>query len=232
MKKTFDFGKIDYNGTGRKNCAVTVEVELRQKEDGREVLSICGNIWNTRHTDIYCGGQCLDTIARYVKTPLFKELYRFWKLYHLNDMHPECEHQAAQGWRKIAAEYVPLYTFQMTADAIRAQRAIKEKVLTAARNGEAYQTTAEEQKTLALDFSIKYHADALPAEIAPFYTLKETERKMCGWLKESEHPQGILSKPCPVCGYQYGHSWNYFSIPADDLNRIKELLTGGENNAA
>lgn len=231
MKKTFNFGKIDYTGRGRKSYPVTVTVELKNTDKGEE-LSICGDIWNTRKTDIVCGGQCLDTIARYVKTPLFKELYRFWQLYHLNGMHPECEHQAAQGWREIAAQYVPLYIFQLTAEALRAQREIKNKVLTAAKTGENFQTTEEEQKTLALDFSIKYHADALPADIAPFYTLKGTEKKMLGWLHESDHPQGILSKPCPVCGYKYGHGWQFFPIPADDLKRIKELIEGGENNVA
>lgn len=112
MKKIFDFGKIDYTGTGRK-------------------------------TDIVAGGQCLDIIARYIKTPLFKEIYRLWKLYHLNDMHPECEHQAAQGW-----------------------------------------------------------------------------------THEHEHSRGILGKPCPVCGYKYGHGWNYFPIPEQDEQAIYKLLEG------
>lgn len=106
MKRPFNFGKVDYLNHGRKDCAVTVTMELRETEKGEE-LSISGEIWNVRHTDIYCGGQCLDTIAKYVKAPVFKELYRFWKLYHLNGMHPECEHQAAQGWRDIAESMSP-----------------------------------------------------------------------------------------------------------------------------
>lgn len=225
MKKRFAFGKVDYTGKGVNNCAVTVDVELKETAKGC-TLSISGMIWNPRRSDCYCGGQCLDTIAEYVKSPLFKELYRFWKLYHLNDMHPECEHQAAHGWREIAAEKVTLYNFQLTTDAIRAQSALKEKILTAAQNGESWTTTKEEQTMLALQFSIKHHADSLPEAIAKFYTLKSTETKALGWLSEKEHPQGILSKACPVCGYKYGTSWNYFPIPADDLNRIKELIGG------
>jgi hypothetical protein len=35
-----------------------------------------------------CGGQCLDTIAEYIKgNETFDKIYHFWKLYHLNDMH-------------------------------------------------------------------------------------------------------------------------------------------------
>ena len=34
MKKIFDFGKIDYTGTGRKVYPVTVEMEYREKDNG------------------------------------------------------------------------------------------------------------------------------------------------------------------------------------------------------
>ena len=88
LRKEFNFGKVDYLNHNRKDCLVTVEMELRiDTDNNRECLSICGDIWNPRHTDIYCGGQCLDTIKEYIKSDLFDELYRFWKLYHLNDLH-------------------------------------------------------------------------------------------------------------------------------------------------
>ena len=164
MRKIFNFGKIAYYGNRRENL-VTVEVELREK-DGEKEFSACGNIWNRLHTGIISGGQNLDEIS---KTPVghnktFKEIYRLWKLYHLNGMHPECKHQAELGWREIAAKRVEV----------------------------------EE------------------------YGRKTT--KLLGWLYPNEHPDGILTKECPVCGYKYGTKWNYFEIPADDLKIIEELL--------
>lgn len=128
MKKTISFGKVDYNGIGRKNCLVTVDIELRQKggeptftinpttkekiPTGKTTpiyheLSICGNIWNHTHTDICCGGQCLDIIAEYISTPLFNEIYKYWKLYHLNGMHagtPEQE-KAVEKWKAQGNKY-------------------------------------------------------------------------------------------------------------------------------
>lgn len=86
MKKIISFGKVDYNHNGRRDCEVTIEMELRETPKGME-FSASGNIWNPRHTDIYSGGQNLDTIAHYIHSPLFKEIYRLWKLYHLNGMH-------------------------------------------------------------------------------------------------------------------------------------------------
>ena len=54
-----------------------------------------------------------------------------------------------------------------------------------------------------------------------------TEVKALGWLREDEHPEGILSRACPVCGYKYGSSWVYFPIPADDERIIEKLLNEG-----
>jgi len=89
MKKVLDFGKIDFNGSGRKNCRVTIEVNLNQKEKGT-CLSICGNIWNPRETDIYCGGQIYNTLKelshKINNNTKMKRIIEVWERYHLNDM--------------------------------------------------------------------------------------------------------------------------------------------------
>jgi hypothetical protein len=82
MKYTIDFGKVDYNNSGRKNCRVTVEVSL---EDGR--LSICGSIWNPRETDIYSGGQNIDEIAKLLRgNARIQRIKAVWERWHLNDL--------------------------------------------------------------------------------------------------------------------------------------------------
>lgn len=111
MCKVFTFGKIAYTNPDRRTNLVTVTVELRQcggkdtftvdRTTGAKTitgrtpryveLSICGDIWNCRRTDIVCGGQCLDTIREYraqLSDPaLFDELFILWQSYHLNGMH-------------------------------------------------------------------------------------------------------------------------------------------------
>lgn len=86
MKKIIEFGKIDYNRRGRKINMVDVELELKETTKGLE-FSCCGNIWNGSHSDIVRGGQCLDKILDFVKTPLFIEIHGLWEKYHLNGMH-------------------------------------------------------------------------------------------------------------------------------------------------
>lgn len=222
MKKTFNFGKIDYHNRGRKDCPVTVEVELREREQGPE-LSICGTIWNRTKTNCYTAGQCLDTIAEYVHDPIFKELYGFWELYHLNGMHPECEHQAALGWTETARKKVEIKHYSLTTEAFTAKMKAERRILDAARKGEDCTPTEEERKALSLEYSITGEP---PEDIAHLYKLKDTETKALGWLREDEHPDGILGKACPVCGYRYGSGWKYHPIPENDLARIKELIGG------
>lgn len=123
MKKTFNFGKIDYMNRGKKDCAVDITIELEEKggkkvfdRDGNFTGEYCnkyveftasGNIWNHLHSDIYCGGQCLDEIATFVHAPKFKKIYNFWKKYHLNGLHagtPEQE-EKIETWKAEGNKY-------------------------------------------------------------------------------------------------------------------------------
>lgn len=83
MRRKFNFGKIDFYGSGRKINLVEVEVELSDKG----VFTASATIWNSKKTDCVCAGQCLDEVAKHVKSDKFKKIYRLWKQYHLNDMH-------------------------------------------------------------------------------------------------------------------------------------------------
>ena len=106
MKKVFSFGKIDYNGTGRKINPVEVEVCLTIK-DGKPCFTASGYIYNQTKTNVYCCGQCLDEIAKSVHDPIFNEIYRLWKLYHLNDMHAGTVEQekAIDDWKAQGNQY-------------------------------------------------------------------------------------------------------------------------------
>lgn len=236
MKKTFYFGKIDFEKKGVQNNLVTVEMEY--KEDGdKKRFSVCGNVWNARRSDIVCGGQCLDTIAEYITDPVFSEIYRLWNLYHLNDMHPACQHQAAQGWEEIAKKKITLYHWRMTPEALAEQKSAEKAALIALRCGETFKPTIKQRFFAALPYSITTHTETLPEDKAKYYQPKKplyngdkghTEEKALGWLHENEHPDGILSKACPVCGYKYGTAWKYFPIPAEDEAIIYKLLKEGD----
>lgn len=198
-EKTFDFGKIDYYGKGRKINSVTVEMSYR---DG--VLSICGHIWNGRHTDIVCGGQCLDEIAEYIHSSKFKKIYRLWKLYHLNDMRPYDEHQKALGWDKQAKEKITIYRW--------CRDFVKHPKEDSETNPYIIETT---KNTLADD-------------IKDMYKLVTSYEECRGHIFFDKHEEGLLCKPCPVCGYEYGSAWKMEEIPDEDVKIIEELMSEGE----
>ena len=236
MKREFDFGCIDYEGRGTARNRVTVEMEYKQNGDKKR-FTVSANVWNTRNSDIVCGGQCLDTIAPYMNNnQVFSEIYRLWKLYHLNDMHPECEHQHAAGWHKLASKKATLYHWRMTREAIIEQDKAKKAALSALAAGETFTPTKEQAFFAGLSYSLTTWLGTPPKELEKYYEPKkplyagdsgDTETKALGWLRETEHPNGLLSKACPVCGYKYGTSWIYFPIPADDEAIINKLLNEG-----
>ena len=49
------------------------------------------------------------------------------------------------------------------------------------------------------------------------------ETKSLGWLRPDEHPEGILTKPCPVCGYKYGTAWLKEEVPEDVIKWLSDL---------
>lgn len=232
MKKRFDFGLIDFSGHGAACNRVTVDVEYTDKGDGKKCFTASGMIWNRSRSDCLAGGQCLDTIAEYVKTPLFCEILRLWKLYHLNDMHPECEHQRAAGWLERAGESVKIYTYTTTTEVYTEQREIKNLALSALKRGETVKLNDHQIFMLTLESTIKTHEAELPEKLAKYYKLGDclnrsgVETKTLGWLHPDEHPAGILGKPCPVCGYKYGTAWKYAPIPEEDEKRIIAILDG------
>ncbi len=234
MKKIFVFGKIDFEEAGKKTNLVTVEMEYKE-QGNKKTFSARGNVWNNRGTDTICCGQCLDTIAKYINDPVFSKIHRLWKLYHLNDMHPECEHQHALGWHELAKGKAVLYHWCITREVRKKQDSAKRSAISALERGETFTPTEEEAFFASMPYSLVTHEKKLPAETAPFYEPKKplypgdnghTETKHLGWMREDEHPDGILGKACPVCGYKFGSRWNYFPIPSDDEKIIIDLLRG------
>ena len=97
-QRTFEFGKIDYYGTGRRINAVTVRVTLYGdgSNESPYELSVCGEIWNARRSDIVSGGQNLYEISKYITgNPLFDEIYDLWEKYHLNGINAGTHRQTA-----------------------------------------------------------------------------------------------------------------------------------------
>lgn len=88
LSRKINFGKIDAEGRGRKINSVDLVIELRNADTDKPEFSVCGDVWNGRHTDIVQGGQCIDSIDKFFKNDrLYKLIENLWKKHHLNSMH-------------------------------------------------------------------------------------------------------------------------------------------------
>ena len=93
MKTKIELPKIDYNGTGRKVNAVTIDVELKETEKGK-VFTMSAGVWNSKRTDYICCGQMCDELPLlYPNNKLVKRLVQIWEKYHLNNLNAGTERQ-------------------------------------------------------------------------------------------------------------------------------------------
>lgn len=158
-------------------------------------------------------GQCFEEIGKgqvvdgWTQSMLDK-FCDIWDKWHLNDMRPYCEHQKSLGWDKISQTKVPIYKYKLTSDAL-----IKK-----IENPERYKSCLEKYSFLSYK---KY--EELDEKFKEFYKLFDTEYHLLGFLHPEEHPDGILTKECPVCGYKYGTSWKKEEVPEDVLEWLFNL---------
>lgn len=104
QSRTFQLGKIAYNGNRRINMA-EIKICLWYDDKSRPVFSASGDIWNSRHTDIVCGGQCFDTLSHYFHhNRLFALISNLWTRNHLNDMNAGTPEQTKALMEGVASE--------------------------------------------------------------------------------------------------------------------------------
>lgn len=223
--KKFTFGKVAYTGN-HKSYLVEVEVELELKQDeGRPVFTASGNVWNTMHTDIVMGGQCIDDIYKEFRgelknRKLFEAIMALWERNHLNDMNAGCEHQQAMKWGEGKARIAKL---KLNYDkAGKMQSEIEKRSLSELKLKGVVKITEKERAILNLPYWVTVPEEKVTDY--PLYDVESREEKGLGWLHESEHPDGVLGKKCPKCGYEYGTAWVYRKISKADLIEICRLL--------
>lgn len=211
FKKTFNFDKVDYRGTGRRVNAASIEVEYRlgvKYQNGEAVLyweySACGNVWNIKHTDIISGGQNLDSMAKFAairNDKDFSEAFSLWKLYHLNGMTAGSPAQeAAKGEFKFDSEKVTWYWYDNT---------------DITDNTDRYGRHMTEDET-----------EAKAAQAAGQYVRSETgdyNDQLAVFLAKRGlyTDKGYIYEGKP---YKYGEAWLVTEIPETDKARIRALL--------
>jgi len=194
-------------------------------KDGK--LSICGVIGPTIGGDcLVSAGQCVNGIRDGSPVDgwteeMLQKLCNIWGEWHMNDVRPYCEHQKQLGWNKVARKKVTLYHYRLIKEAHKQKKKAEEHALAALRKGESFIPCRAQVMLANLPDRITTHEE-ISGRFDEYYEPQKpvfqgddgpTEEKSLGWLRTEEHPDGILCKPCPICGYKYGSAWKKEDVP-------------------
>lgn len=192
------------------------------------VLHIVGVVGPCSNGDCYSAGQCYDTMRQGVANEgwtadsLYK-LLDIWQRWHINDMKPYCEHQVDWDGGKVCK----LYEYKMSDDTYKRRDRLKESIHNRLMDGFNVRLSIDERRLLGSKVFVKTDTSVPPDgyKLYKEYTMQaralypmESDTK---W--GNKHPDGILSKPCPVCGYRWGSSWRAERVPTEVLQWLESL---------
>lgn len=206
----------------RHTYKITRSVEIEwELENGR--FSMTGAIWNHSHTDWESGGQNLEEIAEmFPENAKVQRMVEIWRRWHLNDMRAGCEHQ-----RNIdTTRKVEVVTYKLTREAHQMRRKAEKEAQLAAVEGRIANLTDAGKFLIGPDWFRDLHsAPDADSPLSGLYEVSKREMKAIGWITQDEHPEGMLSRPCEVCGYKYGSAWLKEEIPAEVIAEIESWST-------
>lgn len=233
MKKIINPGSVKI---GETYAPVFCKIEYN---DGRISISGVEGPLKSGNARGSCG-QMYDGIIEAIERDLWKpeaatgwtndsarEFVRLWKLWHLNDMKPECEHQRAAGWPEMAAEKIITYIWTLKPEIYSQKKALEDEAIERARSvdpGRSVGFSDHEKMIMRLEYEIKSDAPEIGAHARYYQAARQhTKEESRGWVRFSEDARGLLCKPCEVCGYEYGSEWKRQDVPHDVLNWLFAL---------
>lgn len=219
-----------------KSGRVTIEMELRDTDKGPE-FAASGNVWNSSGNDIEMGGQCVDKLADEVSTwnitrEAYARIVELWKAHHLNGMKAGCEHQRAANWHICPGHYsattntwVPRRkTSYGETGGYNDQGLLGTWIYGALKNVKQFEIPEKGLRLIVEDDGIMV---TRRVEWTFQNCANETEAAKISHPGQTVYcSKNMLSKPCPECGYKYGHAWLYAPIPENDLREIKAIIAG------
>ena len=217
-------------GMGQHLAQAFAEIEYKDGE-----LTIHGVIGPrpSGNCDGSCG-QCVDEIREgmpigdWTKEMLTK-FCDIWDEWHLNTAFPyiSCEHQRELGWDKLAKKKVTLYKYTLTNDMFSKQLHLQNHVKQIISEAGTVTLTDEELELWNLPLS---KTTWEPLDDPRYKPKKEiicgdgpTKEEQLRWLTQEQHPEGLKSKQCPICGHKFGDTYAKRIVPEEVLQFLYNL---------
>lgn len=229
MRKIIKLGRVQAH-TSRGN-AIGVPVYCKiEFADGR--LAITGVEGPRSNGDCYgsCGQIVMGHAANHGAsiTPgegwsaeLIARFLDVWERWHLNDMRAGCEHQRGLD----VSRKVEIVRYGLTTEALRMRSEAIEYSAREAAAGRVPRLTDTARALILLEncFGDCFAPPDADSALSGCYEVKRREDKAIGWATPTEHPDGMLGKACPTCGYKYGSAWLREDVPSDVIAFLESL---------
>lgn len=220
MKKNFVFNSVRYDDIEGILC---VELELKKTEKG-DVFSASGSFLS-KGGKSQCAGQILDEdfiFANEKDKNLFLDIKRLWQLYHLNDLRADCGCGINEA---LAERKIKVYKYRCKHYLYEIGKFINLIKINKNLANVADFKHVEKLLNTGWEFESTLPLSKLPRFIKKHYALQEVKEEVAGWVRHSKLcPDGVLCRPCPKCGKEYGSGWYFKEIPADDVEKIKLIM--------
>lgn len=217
MKKNFVFFSV--NGDG----VLSIELELKKTEKG-DVFSASG-VFRARNGRIESAGQILDgdfIFASKKDENLFLDIKRLWQLYHLNDWRADCGCGINES---LAQRKIKVYEYRCKHSLYEIRKLINRIKINKNLAKIADFKHVEKLLNTGWEFKSTLPLSKLPRFMKKHYALQKVKEEAAGWVRYSKLcPDGVLCRPCPKCGKEYGGGWYFKEIPADDVEKIKLIM--------
>jgi hypothetical protein len=181
------------------------------------------------------GGQAYDELLEldelYMDKNDLLQMIEYWKEWHLNDARAWCIHQ--KNWnrsKKLEIVNIRVNTWKMKDkelaklfDVLKYNPKNKHEFNVLRMNLNNLPTSPigkmiKKVKLMQLK-NMKYEPEGFEKSWFDNGVIEyKTEEKIANWTYPYEHPDGILCKECPECGYKYGTNWLIEYLPQEVID--------------
>jgi hypothetical protein len=209
---------------------LTVALRPHSPSDPRTVLSVSASAGGR------ASGQMRESVPDYVerwvpgwsRERFERDVLPVWERWHLNSTRAGCAHQE-QARRDGRPEWDTRRNLELVSlkpgERLHAMRNVAQWGDLSVAAYAKYAAHAADARPLWLGHQCPKHP-ALWGEIGArlltdgWLAVEKRESKQAGWVHPSEHPDGLLCKPCEVCGYKYGSEWIFEELPAGVVETV------------
>ena len=170
---------------------IDFEWELKETKNGLE-FSMSAMYWNKPHTDIIRGGQCCDDVLKEIHT---------WATSRKKAL------RMVEIWSQYHLNGMNAGCAHQRAEHWENRRIPRDEV------GDKY--AGGDERGI-------YATQVYPLEACEGHFEKGAWVNASPFVSRDHcHKDGLLTKKCPVCGYQYGSAWIHEDIPEEIIKEIR-----------